>query len=197
MSTAPGIPGEQSPRPATEVICPLCSILEPLNLAELFRYFLQSNRTTIRLSEEMQIVRAYLQIEALRLGDKLKTEILVDESAEKALIPVLSIQPLVENAVKHGVALRSAPGTVRLRARTTAAGVKVEVSDDGGGFSPANCRKTPAGGGIGLDNVRQRLRLCFGELAEVKIESTGNGSTVSFLVPHSYAFPPCAAEVPA
>ena len=168
-----------------------------LNLAELFRYFLQSNRTTIRLSEEMQIVRAYLQIEALRLGDKLKTEILVDESAEQALIPVLSIQPLVENAVKHGVALRSAPGTVRLRARTTAAGVKVEVSDDGGGFSTANSRKTPAGGGIGLDNVRQRLRLCFGESAELTIESTGNGSTVSLLVPHSYAFPARAAEVSA
>jgi sensor histidine kinase YesM len=113
------------------------------------------------------------------------------------LIPVLSIQPLVENAVKHGVAVRTAPGTVRLRARVMAGGVKVEVSDDGGGFMTADSRKTPAGGGVGLDNVRQRLRLCFGELAELKIESTGNGSTVSFLVPQSYAFPSFSAELPA
>jgi sensor histidine kinase YesM len=47
------------------------------------------------------------------------------------------------------------------------------------------------------DNVRQRLRLCYGELAELKIESTGNGCTVSFLVPHSYAFPSRAADIPA
>ena len=168
-----------------------------LNLAELFRYFLQSDRTFIHLSEEMQIVRAYLEIEALRLGDRLKTEILVDKSAEQSFIPVLSIQPLVENAVKHGIAVRSAPGTVRLRARATPDGVRVEVSDDGEGFLTIDSRKTSNGGGVGLDNVRRRLKLCFGELAELKIESTGNGSTVSFLVPQSCAFPSFSARVSA
>lgn len=166
-----------------------------LNLAEIFRYFLQSERSFIPLSEELQIVRAYLQIETLRLGDKLKTEIVVDESAESALIPILSIQPLIENAVKHGVAARSRPGTVRLRARTTSGGVVVEVSDDGGGFRPADSRKS--GVGVGLENVRQRLKLSFGDSAHLKVESTDEGSTVSFLIPRARAFPAPAEEVPA
>ena len=154
-----------------------------LNLAEIFRYFLQPDRTFIPLSAELQIVRAYLEIEELRLGDKLKTEIVVDESAEGTSIPILSIQPLVENAVKHGVAARSTPGTVRLRARILPEGLLVEVTDDGDGFSSPGIRRTPSGSGLGLDNVRQRLRLCFGESAPLRIQSSERGSTVSFVVP--------------
>ena len=154
-----------------------------LNLAEIFRYSLRADRTMIPLSEEMEIVRAYLEIEALRLGDKLKTEISVDQTAATALIPVLSVQPLIENAVKHGVACRSGAGTVRLDARTTPNGVLIAVSDDGGGFQPPDRGKSGSGEGVGLDNVRQRLRLCFGESSRVQIESTDCGSTVSFLVP--------------
>jgi LytS/YehU family sensor histidine kinase len=154
-----------------------------LNLADIFRYFLQPDRTFIPLSAELQIVRAYLEIEALRLGDRLKTEIEVDEDAGESMIPILSVQPLVENAVKHGIATRSAPGTVRLRARRMPEGLLVEVSDDGEGFHAGKDRRTPAGGGVGLDNVRQRLRLCFGESALLQIRSTESGSTVSFLAP--------------
>jgi len=154
-----------------------------LNLAEIFRYSLRADRTMIPLSEELEIVRAYLEIETLRLGDKLKTEISVDQTASTALIPVLSVQPLIENAVKHGVAGRSGPGTVRLDARTTPNGVCIEVSDDGGGFQPLDRRRSGSGGGVGLENVRQRLRLCFGESSCVQIESTDRGSMVSFLVP--------------
>jgi two-component system, LytTR family, sensor kinase len=157
-----------------------------LNLAEIFRYFLQSDRTFIQLSEELQIVRAYLQIEALRLGDKLKTEIVVDHAAERSLIPILSIQPLVENAVKHGIAARSTPGTVRLHARALPEGIRITVSDDGEGFHGAS-GKPSHGGHVGLDNVRQRLRLCFGEAALLQIESSDHGSTVSFLVPSPVA----------
>jgi len=168
-----------------------------LNLAEIFRYSLQSDRTFITLSEEIQIVRAYLEIEGLRLGDRLNTEIVVDESAGQALIPILSIQPLVENAVKHGVATRTGPGTVRLRAQATTGGVQIEVSDNGGGFQSAESRKTSAGEGVGLDNVRQRLKLCFGELAHFNIDSTNQGSTVSFFIPANRAFQVAREEVSA
>jgi two-component system LytT family sensor kinase len=164
-----------------------------LNLAEIFRYFLQSDRTFISLAEELQIVRAYLQIEMLRLGDKLKSEIDVDESAERALIPVLSIQPLVENAVKHGVAARSTPGSVRIRARMGPGGILVEVSDSGAGFRGSP--RTTAGAGIGLENVRQRLKLCYGEATSLSIDSTDRGSIVSFLVPLSHAVPLVAEKV--
>ena len=167
-----------------------------LNLAEIFRYCLHSDRTLIPLSEEVQIIRAYLQIEALRLGDKLKTEIMMDESAGTALIPVLSVQPLIENAVKHGVSSRSGLGMVRLNARATPEGVRIEVSDDGEGFqSSSRRRNSPSGGGVGLDNVRQRLRLCFGESAGVQIESSDHGSTVSFVVPAATTVQPIPKEV--
>jgi two-component system, LytTR family, sensor kinase len=153
-----------------------------LNLAEIFRYCLKAEGTLIPLAEEVEIVRAYLEIEALRLGDKLRTTIDVDRNTERALIPILSIQPLIENAVKHGVAVRG-EGAVRFRTRTSSQGVLVEVSDDGEGFQPG--RRTDTGGGLGLDNVRQRLRLCFGEAAQLHIESTRQGTTVSFLIPAS------------
>jgi two-component system, LytTR family, sensor kinase len=167
-----------------------------LNLAEIFRYCLHSDRILIPLAEEVQIIRAYLQIEALRLGDKLKTEIMVDESAGKALIPVLSVQPLIENAVKHGVSNRSGLGIVRLNARATPEGVRIEVSDDGEGFQfSSRHRNSHSGRGVGLDNVRQRLRLCFGESAGVQIQSSDHGSTVSFLVPAVRIVQPIQKEV--
>ena len=81
-----------------------------LNLADVFRYLLRSDRTLIEIEEELRIVRAYLEIEQLRLGAKLRTEINVDEAALRATIPLLSVQPLVENAVKHGVAPRTGDG---------------------------------------------------------------------------------------
>ncbi len=160
-----------------------------LNLAEIFRYCLKAERTLIPLAEEVAIIRAYLEIEALRLGDKLSTTIEVDQNAERALIPILSIQPLIENAVKHGVASRGS-GSIRFRARSGSRGVWVEVSDDGEGFQPG--RKAASGGGLGLDNVRQRLRLCFGEAAQLQIESSRQGTSVRFLIPAggagAYAF---------
>lgn len=167
-----------------------------LNLAEIFRYFLQSDRALIPLSEELEIVQAYLQIERLRLGEKLRTEIDVDKLAERALIPILSVQPLIENAVKHGVSSRSSRGLVRLVARVTAAGVRIEVSDDGRGFEAS--KSAPGGGcGVGLDNVRQRLRLCFGDPAILKIDSGPSGSTVSFLIPGKQAFRNALEEISA
>jgi hypothetical protein len=87
-----------------------------LNLADIFRYFLQSDKTFVTLAEEMQIVKAYLEVEQSRLGDRLAVRIDVDDAALAVTIPVLSVQPLVENAIKHGVAQRTEPGFVRIAA---------------------------------------------------------------------------------
>ncbi len=102
-----------------------------LNLSDVFRYLLRSERTFIEIEEELKIVRAYLEIEELRLGPKLRTEVLVDDSALRAAIPLLSIQPLVENAVKHGVASRPGAGFVRLTIKAGIAEVSVEVVNSG------------------------------------------------------------------
>ena len=148
-----------------------------LNLADLFRYFLQSDRTFIEVEEEIKIVRSYLEIEELRLGPKFNAEIDVAPESLKVSIPVLSIQPLVENAVKHGVAARSGQGFVKLRIAAQTGGITVEVSNSGGWRSPGK------DSGIGLSNVRRRLALCYGATSDVHIESSGEVTTVSFKVP--------------
>ncbi len=155
-----------------------------LNLAEIFRYFLQNDRTFIALSEELKIINAYLEIEALRLGDRLKTEIDIDDAALSTQIPILSIQPLVENAVKHGVAPHSEPGRLRLSAKVRPDGrVQILIEDSGEGFARVTPDARPPGAGVGLDNVRQRLKLCYAEEVQLEIESGSQGTKVGFLIP--------------
>lgn len=150
-----------------------------LNLADLFRYFLQTERRTIPLSEEIRIIRAYLEIEQLRLGDRLHAELDVDPDALSIEIPTLSIEPLVENAVKHGIANTAGPGSVALRIRRVRESLDVEVQDTGKGFHSSQSK----GAGVGLDNVRQRLRLSYGPGADLQIGSTPEGTTVRFAIP--------------
>jgi two-component system LytT family sensor kinase len=154
-----------------------------LNLADIFRYFLQGDRVTIQLSEELKIIHAYLEIEKLRLGDRLEAEVIVNDSAQAALIPILSIQPLVENAVKHGIAAKEGPGRVSLTAEKTDQGLRIRVEDTGIGFEESG-KRSDKGAGVGLENVRRRLSLCYGAAAALEIESTSAGSTVSFFIPN-------------
>jgi hypothetical protein len=149
-----------------------------LNLADIFRYFLETRKTFLPLEEELHIVKAYLEVERLRLGDKLRTEIDVAPEALSIPIPVLSIQPLVENAVKHGIAPLPQGGLVRLSVRVeSSGGLKIAVEDTGSGFSGRN------GGGVGLENVTRRLELCYGPGARVDVGSSQGRTTVSFAVP--------------
>jgi two-component system LytT family sensor kinase len=159
-----------------------------LNLADIFRYFLQSDKILIPLSEELKIVRAYLDIERLRLGPRLQTVIQVDKEAEQILIPILSVQPLVENAIKHGLSTRSDEGWLRLTARSTDGRLTIIVEDSGPGpASQAVGQQT--GAGVGLANVTRRLQLCFGPEAGVSMQQGDFGTRVQFSVP--------LAEVPA
>ncbi|HEY7306382.1 MAG TPA: histidine kinase [Bryobacteraceae bacterium] len=151
-----------------------------LNLAELLRYCLQRDRTLIPLGEELEIVQAYLEIESLRLGDRLKFEIRASERARKVNIPVLSVQPLVENAVKHGISRLSANGHVRVIARESSGGLLLKVHDNGPGFEDSAINP---GLGLGLENVRRRLRLCYGPSAELVIKSSREGCTVVLSIP--------------
>ena len=153
-----------------------------LNLADIFRYCLQGDRAVIQLSEEVRIIQAYLEIESLRLGDRLQTELLVSSLASSTMIPILSIQPLVENAVKHGIAEKNGGGRVSLRAEKTADGLRITVEDTGVGFQRSS-ERAGSGTGVGLENVRRRLLLCHGPQAELHIHSDSSGSVVSFFLP--------------
>jgi two-component system, LytTR family, sensor kinase len=153
-----------------------------LNLSDIFRYFLQGDRAFISLAEELRIVKAYLEVEALRLGDRLETELDIDESALSVMIPILSIQPLVENAVKHGVAAKPDRGRVVVRAHNTDGVLRVAVEDTGGGFLGGGMASHD-GAGVGLANVRRRLNLSYGPEWTLDISSSETGSTVTFAIP--------------
>lgn len=135
-----------------------------LNLAEIFRYFSQSDKSLLPLSREIEIVRAYLEVEQLRLGDRLQVEIDVDRGAGDVPIPVLSIQPLVENAIKHGVAQSSESGYVRVNCKLQAQQLSISVENSTGSF----VQKNP-GPGVGLPNVRRRLEICYGPAAQLRL----------------------------
>jgi LytS/YehU family sensor histidine kinase len=156
-----------------------------LNLADIFRYFLQSDEILIPLSEELKIVRAYLEIERLRLGPRLQTMIQVDQDAEQTLIPVLSVQPLVENAIKHGVATRPDEGWLRVTAHVADGALNIAV-EDSGASPPSNADEAhSSGAGVGLANVSRRLQLCFGQDSDVKMLHGPFGTKVQFSVPVS------------
>jgi two-component system sensor histidine kinase LytS len=161
-----------------------------LNLADIFRYFLETEKAFLPLEEELHIIKAYLEVERLRLGDKLRTEILVDPEAALMPIPILSVQPLVENAVKHGISPKPAGGLVRLIASLDQRGaLRICVSDTGGGFHGRSKS------GVGLDNVSRRLQLCYGAESRLEIQSGADGSTVSFVVPAAAVAQARTAEV--
>jgi LytS/YehU family sensor histidine kinase len=149
-----------------------------LNLADVFRYFLQTDRPLISVEEELKIVRAYLEIEELRLGPKLRSELEIDTDALTAAIPVLSIQPLVENAIKHGVAARASGGFVHLHIECEFDRIAVRVTNSGE-WKPTDRADT----GIGLANVRRRLVLCYGEEADVVVSVANGATTVGFAIP--------------
>jgi signal transduction histidine kinase len=137
----------------------------------LLRYVLRLDRERrewVRLDEELAFARAYLDLEKLRLGDRLRVTWDVDDEAPDALVPPFVVQPLVENAVRHGLAPRLAGGALTVRARLDARDrLHVEVADDGVGADPAALD----GEGFGLRSVRRRLAVAFGGAATVEVET--------------------------
>ncbi len=150
-----------------------------VNLAEIFRYSLQGNRQHVPLEEELRTVQAYLEVERLRLGSRLATQIDVSQQARRVEIPALSIQPLVENAVRHGISRKAEGGSIRLEAAVEEGALEVTVSDDGPGFPSSGPREN----GQGLENVRRRLRLCYGEQGRLQVQSAAGRTKVGFRVP--------------
>jgi two-component system LytT family sensor kinase len=118
-------------------------------------------------------------VERLRLGDRLATRIDVSREALRVEIPALSIQPLVENAVKHGISGKAEGGSIGLDAALEDGALRVTVSDDGPGFQSSG----PWENGQGLENVRRRLRLCYGEQGTLQVQSAAGRTRVGFRVP--------------
>ena len=154
-----------------------------LNLSEVFRYFLQADRQMIALDDELRIVKAYLEIETLRLGDRLRTELDVEDETLAVEIPVLSIQPLVENAIRHGISTRADGGLVKLQARARDERLEIEVSDSGNAADNGSATAPGSGAGIALENIRRRLHLFYGQSAGLEVNYSPRGTHVRLWTP--------------
>jgi len=157
-----------------------------IDFAEFTRYLFRDGRSYVTLGEEIEHVRRYLRLEQARFRD-LHVTIEVPDAACDAVVPAMSIQPLVENAVRHGIERRAGSGQVTITARVIGGDVELRVSDDGAGIEPERVPAVlaGAGGGIGLSNVDARLRATFGERYALRIESRlGEGTTAVMTVPN-------------
>jgi signal transduction histidine kinase len=154
-------------------------------LGRVFRYTLRkSEKEWVPLREEVEFVAAYLQVEQARFGERLQLWFHVSPDAALVPIPAMSIQPLVENAVKHGVSTVEGAGRVGLRAAVESGRLVVEISDNGPGFPPGFSLDTPAAaGGHGLRNVVERLRGYYGSAAQLAWDSGPAGTRVRLTIP--------------
>jgi hypothetical protein len=132
-------------------------------LSALLRLAIErTGRQELPLDEEVDFIRRYLEIEQVRFGEKLRLDFALDPAALDGSVPNLVLQPLVENAIKHGISRRTRPGTVRLAAQRQNGRLQLEVVDDGPDGSPVPPEGTDERKGIGLSNTRARLEKIYG-----------------------------------
>lgn len=161
-----------------------------LMFSDMLRYVLDtekgregSGHDRVSLQQELDFTRDYLGLEALRLGPRLSVRWQVDEAALAHSVPALSIQPLVENSIKHAFNPRSAPGvlTIRVQLDRAAQRLQVSVSDNGPGSAPDVLE---TGSGLGLKTVSRRLALEFGAASGLRIDTRpGAGFSAAFSLP--------------
>ncbi|MBC9956146.1 histidine kinase [Yimella sp. cx-51] len=159
-----------------------------LEFADFTRYALRQGGASATLAEELHNVERYLVLEQARFGERLQLRMKVAPEVLPIRVPYLAIQPLVENAVRHGLAPKAGVGTVVLVARDLGAEAEISVEDDGVGAEPARIQEVLDSPGtsdsIGLGNVDARLRQIYGDDRGLVVETApGSGMKVSFRVP--------------
>jgi two-component system, LytTR family, sensor kinase len=144
------------------------------HLSELLRYTLdQADTQMVPLRQELDFIHRYLHIEKTRFSDRLNVNVHVDDEALDALVPTLLIQPLVENAIKHGISRLSGPGTLEIEARLAGSQLYISISNDGVGLDQSSTSLTSRG--LGLRNARERLHQLYGEQHQFDLKEHGNG----------------------
>ncbi len=143
-------------------------------LSSMLRQVLQSGtRQEVTLDEDLRFVEQYLAIEQVRFSDRLQVQWSIDTAVRDALVPEFILQPLVENAVRHGIAQRSGSGMISITAGRSGDDLVLAVQDNGPGYRPA------PSGGVGLANTRARLETLFGDAAKLEITEAPGGGTVA------------------
>jgi Histidine kinase/Histidine kinase-, DNA gyrase B-, and HSP90-like ATPase len=155
----------------------LCGFLRTALAAE--------GRSEVALGEELETLQTYLEIEAIRFGDRLTVEFAAADDLLELPVPNFILQPLVENAIKHGVAPTSRPVIVRVGARRDGQDLILSVSDNGG--IAAGGRDGPGGTGVGLDNTRRRLEVIYGPRGRLETLAHDGGFTALIRIPAAQA----------
>lgn len=142
-------------------------------LSSLLRHVLQvGKRQWITLDEEIRFLEQYLEIEQVRFSDRLEVVWSIEDSVRDALVPEFILQPIVENAVRHGIARRSEGGEIEISARESDGDLVLTVRDNGPGFYPTS------NVGLGLTNTRARLETLFGKAGQLEIIDAAEGGTI-------------------
>jgi two-component system LytT family sensor kinase len=158
-----------------------------LQFADFTRYSFRSRDQYATLAEELRAVDTYLELERARFGDRLSVTLRVAPEVLSVTLPSLVLQPIVENAVRHGLEHRPGPGAITIVAEDAGIDCVITIEDDGVGMEPAQLRRRLAGvatDGVGLRNVDERLRAVFGPERGVEVETgVGAGTRVTLRVP--------------
>ena len=155
-------------------------------LSDLLRCVLEDVETQeVPLRREIEYLELYLAIEQVRFQDRLQVEFSVDPAVLDAAVPHMGLQPLVENAIRHGIGRSSAAGKIRIGACRVNGTLEVTVQDDGPGLPPDDSGQS---GGIGLANTRARLHRLYGDAARLTLANGEHGGAVAtMLVPYHAA----------
>ena len=157
-----------------------------LEFAEFTRYSFRSHGEFTTLAEELRSIDRYLTLERARFGERLRVKLQVAPEVLPVVLPFLCVQPLVENAVRHGLSRKPGVGMVSILARDAGAECHIIVEDDGVGMEPSvfNDSSEKDGQHVGLSNVDDRLRAVFGDAFGLVVETApGEGTKVSMRVP--------------
>ena len=164
-----------------------------IKLSALLRRLMRSHQHFVTLREELEAVDEYLDIEVARFGPKLQVRKDIDPSTFDVIVPSMILQPLVENSIKHGLARKLSASTIVISSRREQGRTIIEIADDGMGFLPERL-EAPMASGIGLANVRERLRVIYGATSHLTLTSQpGQGTTARIEVPELIAVEPITA----
>jgi two-component system LytT family sensor kinase len=147
-------------------------------LSGVLRQVLQSEkRQEVTLDDELRFIEQYLAIEQVRFSDRLQVRWAIEPAVRDAMVPEFILQPLVENAIRHGVAKRSEAGIIEIGAREADSEIVLSVQDNGPGYRPS------AHVGLGISNTRARLKTLFGEAGQLQINGVGDGTVATVRFP--------------
>ena len=178
LNSIAGLVRDEQVEPAVNMIVGLSEFLR--------RASEDSHRSQVSLAEEVEYLQRYLEIQKIRFGKRLEAHVDIPTALLGAQVPNLLLQPLVENAIKHGIAKRIAGGTVRVAGASNGSTLSLSVYNDGPPTVPADWQSTPSG--VGITNLQTRLKILYGSASGLDLKcAEGGGVQVTVTLPFAEA----------